>query len=401
MGERTSPAFITVFGALAVVTACGRRADEPGHTAAQPPVAPARPPAAPARPPTSDERFPELAELPRTRPLRILELPARLDRPRFDVHGPVLLPDEPELAVVATSQLGFHAVSWRTGKVAWSRAGGAHVAPPVVLPGGDVVLLGDCAVAPDLEEPVLGCARVVSASGADRSDGVVVGPPALAARAAAPGPQRAWALDERHVAWQRGEHALTLELPAGRARAGAPPPPPVRVRHGDLELAITLDDDGQLRAHRVGGRGELVWQGLASFTALLAVVPARGHDSPMLRLARPSSVRSVGASSSGSAFDVLDIDALTGTGGQAATPAPGIQILASASGPRQSAAMVVRLDRSLRRDYVIAYTSTAHVAWVYPLPEALRPDPVGLAVAADAVLVFHDGDTLTVLPPIE
>ncbi|HRC59181.1 MAG TPA: hypothetical protein PKU97_24830, partial [Kofleriaceae bacterium] len=80
---------------------------------------------------------------------------------------------------------------------------------------------------------------------------------------------------------------------------------------------------------------------------------------------------------------------------------PGIQLLASATGARNAAALVVRLDRSLRRDYVIAYTGGARVAWVYPLPDALRSDAVGVAVEKDAVLVFHDGDTLTVLPPIE
>ncbi len=394
MNERSAVASLAAFLALA---ACGRRAD-PAEELDDKPAQPAAP--SPRQPERAD-RFPELADLPRTRALRILELPARIDVPRFDVHGPLLLPGEPDLALVATSQLGFYAVNWRTGKPAWVRPAGAHLAPPVGLPTGEVVLLGDCAIAPELEEPVLGCARVVSAAGSDRSDGAIVGPAALAERMAGPGPQRTWALDERRVAWQRGEHTLTLELPAGRVRAGAPPPPPALVRHGALELAITLDPEGQLRAHRAGGRGELVWQGQADFSALLAVIPARGHDSPMLRLARPSSVRSVGESSSGAAFDVLDVDAMTGTGAQAATPAPGIQILAAASGPHQSAAMVVRLDRSLRRDYVIAYTSTARVAWVYPLPEALRPDPVGLAIAAEAVLVFHDGDTLSVLPPIE
>jgi hypothetical protein len=38
--------------------------------------------------------------------------------------------------------------------------------------------------------------------------------------------------------------------------------------------------------------------------------------------------------------------------------------------------------------------------WVYPLPRMQRADPIGLAVAPDAVLVFHDGDTLTVLPEL-
>jgi hypothetical protein len=38
--------------------------------------------------------------------------------------------------------------------------------------------------------------------------------------------------------------------------------------------------------------------------------------------------------------------------------------------------------------------------YVYPLPEVPRADPVGVAIAPDAVLVFHDGDTFTVLPEL-
>jgi hypothetical protein len=38
--------------------------------------------------------------------------------------------------------------------------------------------------------------------------------------------------------------------------------------------------------------------------------------------------------------------------------------------------------------------------YVYPLPEVPRADPVGVAVAPDAVLVFHDGDAFTVLPEL-
>jgi hypothetical protein len=37
---------------------------------------------------------------------------------------------------------------------------------------------------------------------------------------------------------------------------------------------------------------------------------------------------------------------------------------------------------------------------VYPLPETPRADPVGVALADDAVVVFHDGDTVTILPEL-
>ena len=38
--------------------------------------------------------------------------------------------------------------------------------------------------------------------------------------------------------------------------------------------------------------------------------------------------------------------------------------------------------------------------WVYALPREPRVDPIGVAIAADAVLVFDRGDRLTVLPEV-
>jgi hypothetical protein len=64
------------------------------------------------------------------------------------------------------------------------------------------------------------------------------------------------------------------------------------------------------------------------------------------------------------------------------------------------------MDSSLRRDYVAAYAANALLVWVYPLPPVLRADPVGVAIALDqdrapeAVVVFHDGDQIAVLPTL-
>jgi hypothetical protein len=38
--------------------------------------------------------------------------------------------------------------------------------------------------------------------------------------------------------------------------------------------------------------------------------------------------------------------------------------------------------------------------WTYALPQVPRPDPIDIAMAPDAVVVFHDGDTVTVLPEV-
>ncbi len=121
----------------------------------------------------------------------------------------------------------------------------------------------------------------------------------------------------------------------------------------------------------------------------------------MLRVVKASAVRGLDSAATHAYFDVLDLDAMTAAGGQAAFPAPGIQLLGTASGPGAAVALAVRLDRSLRRDYLVAYRATGRIAWAYPLPVMMRADPVGLAIADDAVLAFHDGDTLSVLPPVE
>jgi hypothetical protein len=60
----------------------------------------------------------------------------------------------------------------------------------------------------------------------------------------------------------------------------------------------------------------------------------------------------------------------------------------------------VRLDASLERDFIVGYAANALLMWVYPLPHQPRADPVGLAIARGAVVVFHDGDTLTILPEL-
>lgn len=346
--------------------------------------------------------FPELAEMPRVAATRTIALPARIDVPRFEVHGPVV---SGEIAVVASSQLGFAGVDWRRGNLMWSKPAGAHVAPPLLLPGGDLALLGDCARPPDTEAAVLGCLRVVTSAGVDRSYGAVTGEAALATAMRGPGEQRAWVIDEGRLAWRRGEATVTVELASGRATSGAPPLAPLVIRHGATALAVTLED-GELSARPLpsgkrAASAEPTWKARGRFAALLGPVSGQSYETPMLRVARVSAVRSVEGVQAGGYFDVLDLDALTAEGSQAAFPAPGIQLLGTASATGAASALAVRLDRSLRRDYVVAYTRTARIAWAHPLPVVMRSDPVGLAITEDAVLAFHDGDTLTVLPPIE
>src|SRR5258706_15563402 len=81
----------------------------------------------------------ELADYPHAQAVRVIALPAKSDVPRFDVGGPVIAGD---LAIVSSSQLGFAAVDWRRGTIAWTKPTGEHVAPPLVR-DRSIVLVGD------------------------------------------------------------------------------------------------------------------------------------------------------------------------------------------------------------------------------------------------------------------
>jgi len=120
----------------------------------------------------------------------------------------------------------------------------------------------------------------------------------------------------------------------------------------------------------------------------------------LAELAPTVRVASVGSFGGVAEMDLLDIDATGLLHGQAAFPVPAISLLGTAIDAVGNTAIAVRMDASLRHDFVVGYAANAYLAYVYPLPEVPRIDPVGVAVASDAVLVFHDGDTFTVLPEL-
>jgi hypothetical protein len=99
-------------------------------------------------------------------------------------------------------------------------------------------------------------------------------------------------------------------------------------------------------------------------------------------------------------LNLFDIDATGSMHGQVAFPVPGIMLLGHAIDSVGDTALAVRLDRSIERDFIVGYAANALLMWVYPLPEQPRPDPVGLAIGQDAVVAFHDGDVLTILPEL-
>ena len=99
-------------------------------------------------------------------------------------------------------------------------------------------------------------------------------------------------------------------------------------------------------------------------------------------------------------MNLMDIDATGSMHGQVAFPVPGIGLVGHAIDSIGDVAIAIQLDSSLDHHFIVGYAANALLMWVYPLPRVQRPDPIGLAVAPDAVVAFHDGDTLTILPEL-
>jgi hypothetical protein len=369
--------------ALLLVAACSSKA-KPGKHDDAAVTSPARD-ASTADAPSG--AWPELAGLPTVAPVRVIALPARPDVPRFTVGGPVLAGD---VAIVSSSQFGFAAVDFRRGQLAWTKPAGPHVAPPQVV-DGSVILIGECVNPPDIAdgETLLGCMRVVTPTGADEAYFAIRGrTKAVAAFTAASGEQHV-DKSERGVVWRRGEAAVAIDTTTGVATPTAAREPPVIIRDKDRTWRVRRTDEGFITAE-----GKPSWRTERAYSALLGAVYLP-EQTPMVRVA--SAIRH------GDRPELLlfDIDATGSLNGQVSlSPAPGIGLVGHAISSVGDVALAVRLDTSLERDYIAGYAANALLVWTYPLPRVPRPDPVGIAIAHDAVVVFHDGDTFTVLPEL-
>jgi hypothetical protein len=329
------------------------------------------------------EAFPELAAITHVEPVRQIALPARPGVPRFDLGGPVVAGG---IAVVASSQFGFLGVDYHDGHIAWSKPAGTRIAPPVIA-GGSIVLIGECLSAQPVKDTLLGCLRIVTPMGADQGYLAIHGS-GVEAFAESPGDQRVWQSGEHGVVWRRGDEAVSVDLMTGAAAKVAATEPPVVVTYKDRTWTITQDEEGVIHA-----AGKPPWQTAREYTQLLGAVYLPGQG-PMVRAAR------TGAFGGHPEVNIFDIDATGSMHGQVAFPVPGIGLIGHAVNSIGDTALAVRLDTSLERDFIAGYAANALLMWVWPLPKEPRPDPVGLAVASDAVVVFHDGDTLTILPEL-
>ena len=329
--------------------------------------------------------WPEIAKLPAIEPVRVIAIPAKQDVPRFTIGGPVLLGD---LALVSSSQFGFAAVDFRRGQLVWTKPSGSHVAPPVVV-DGNAVLIGACVNPPAIPdgETLLGCMRVVTRTGTDQAYLAIRGKAVTAFNGAA-GDQRVWATPGGLV-WRRGEEAVSIDMLSGAAKRIPADDPPLVVTYKDRHWDVRRTEDGIIDA-----KGTPSWHTERPYSRLLGAVYIPGQ-SPM--------VRAASATMHGEAHEILifDIDATGSLHGQVSlSPVPGIAVTAHAIDSVGDAALAVRLDTSLQRDYIAGFAANASLIWTYALPQVPRPDPIGVAVAPDAVVVFHDGDTVTVLPEL-
>lgn len=337
--------------------------------------------------------WPELAELPVLTPRYTAVLRGGHDVPRFDLGGPALAG---RIAVVASSSVGFVAVDLPSGTPAWTRSAGLHVAPPITR-GDRAILVGDCAdpIASAPGDLLLGCLEIVDARrGATIQSAIVRGArDAAAAFAATPGPQRISEAGPGGALWQRGRgddaRAVRIDIASGRAEPAPVVPERVELAYkGDVWRWAVEDEALVARDHE----GRQRWRLGRRMAAVVGAFAATPPEVPVVRAVI------AGVRDGRGAFTIVDVEGLTGEQGTAAQSIPGIQILASAFGPHGVTALVVRLDTSLTRDYVATFDGNGLLLWVYPLPEAPRGDPVGVAVDDERVVVFHDGDRLAVLP---
>ncbi|MGN6109962.1 MAG: hypothetical protein ACTHU0_32955 [Kofleriaceae bacterium] len=376
--------------AIAALCAACKGRDEPTPTPPPSPVAAPAPAPADATRATPDAptAWSKLDDYPRIDPARVIALPARPDVPRFDVGGPVLAGD---LAVVSSSQFGFIGADWRRGAIAWTKPAGAHVAPPAVR-GGELVLIGDCLAPPAIPEGqlLLGCLRIVSPTGVDRLHAAIRGRADTRAFAASAGTQSVWVDGDGGIRWRRGEHAVAIDPLTGAARPASATPPPIAFRYRDRAWSIA-HDDGRIVGRNEGKRP--AWSTEHEYSALVGLVWTP-EGSPLVRVAN------LGAFAGMPELHLIDIDATGSLRGMVAKPVPAIGLLGWGTSTIGDAAIALRMDTSIQHDFIAGYAANAMLMWVFPLPEIPRADPVGIALAPDAVVVFHDGDTLTILPEL-
>jgi hypothetical protein len=230
--------------------------------------------------------------------------------------------------------------------------------------------------------------RVVTATGNDQAYLAIRGK-GVDEFTSANGEQRVWATGKDTLVWKRGEHAVAIDMDSGVAKLSNAAEPPLVVTYKGKTWEVRRNDDGVIEA-----KGTPPWQTDRSYGALVGAIYIP-EQAPMIRTAVVT-VR-------GPSPEIMlhDTDATGSLNSQVTMyPVPGVALFGHAISKVGNTVLAVRLDRSLERDFIAGYAANASLQWIYPLPRQPRPDPVGLAITHDAVVAFHDGDTLTILPEL-
>jgi hypothetical protein len=341
-----------------------------------------------------------LAAMPKARPRWTVTLDAA-PVPAVDVHGPILVGDA---ALVAGSAIGIAGIDIKTGAILTERpaAGSVGIA---ALDDERALAVGDCtdAIRPPKGDALIGCYVVM-----DAHHEAVYGAGSIVA------PQK--------DAAQLGGGATTLfisEKPPRLAFVGRDDPdaPWLRFVLADPPRGEVLAEAIETREVPIGARAASVSVPAGQFWVVDDVLEVRHHDPQSL--SNRSSVMNIAAAPG--ALHALDddrvrafrlvpgeralqpiiIDPATLRLDDLGTAVPGIDLLAAAHGTK-GYAIAVRLDTSLANDYVAAFTTDGTLSYAYalpPPPNGGRALPVGIAMTDDAVIVFHDGNTISALPP--
>jgi hypothetical protein len=236
-------------------------------------------------------------------------------------------------------------------------------------------------------ERALGCIRIVDAERGSGELGIIRGGASdLAAFAAAPGPEvLRWDVDAL-VHWQRGGHAVSIELaPLGRAR-------PTRPRADGAELVYQghhwrwAVERGALVAYR---DEQPQWRFDRQVAALFGAFAGAAPEVPVVRLLVASPL------AGSPRLTLLDLEGLEGALGTAAHSVPGTSVLATALGAGGVTVAAIHVDGV--RDYLAVVDGHGVVLGAAPLPERPRGTVV-LATTGDRVVALIDGRELWVLP---
>jgi hypothetical protein len=237
------------------------------------------------------------------------------------------------------------------------------------------------------------------------------GPTAVAGKATR---QTTKVADGEKLRWRRGDESVLVDPLSGSVTSERARSAGSRSESGSASLTwerreppIVIEwNKHRWEIEQIGGKvvamekGKQAWATSREVTALLGAVWIPGQG-PMVRMVN------IGGFAGTPEVRILDMDATGSMNGTAAwTPVPGISMLGRAVSPVGDAVLAIRADTSIKHDFIAAYAASALLMYVFPLPEVLRPDPVGVAIAldedgaAEAVVAFYDGDQVAVLPNV-